>query len=89
MKPTSPKMIFKSFSLYVSDHLSSFLINLSTSKFNWNKTDKTPTFNVIPPQCNYFEHVGGYQDISGRYNGQIIGEYNFRVEEERNIWRFQ
>ena len=91
MKPTSPKMIFKSsfFLSYVFHHLSPSLIKLSTETFTWNKTDKTPTFTGIPPPCTYFDYFGGNQDISGCYYRWSIGEYNCRVEEERNILRFQ
>ena len=51
MKPTSPKMIFKSpfFSSAVFFHLSPSLINLLIEKNPWNKTDKTPTFTGITP----------------------------------------
>ena len=51
MKPTSPKIISESasFSSAVFAHLYPSLINLSTEKFPWNKTDKTPTFTGITP----------------------------------------
>ena len=67
MKRYSPKMIFKSHFFFIFfAHLSPSLMNTSTAKFTWNEQDKTPNFNDITP-CNYFEHVGGYQDISGQY----------------------
>ena len=56
-----------SFSSYCFGHLSPSLIKISTEKNPWNKTDKTPIFTRITPQCNYFDHVGDYQDIPGRY----------------------
>ena len=51
MKPTFPKMVFKSIFLNsaVFVHLSPSLVNISTKKVPWNKTDKTPTFNGITP----------------------------------------
>ena len=51
MKPTFPKIIFKRsfFSSDVFAHLYPSLVKLSTEIFNWNKTDKTPTFNGNPP----------------------------------------
>ena len=50
MKPTTPKIILKIFfSSAVFDHLSPSLINISTEKITWNKTDKTPTFTGITP----------------------------------------
>ena len=51
MEPTSPKMIFKSTlpPSSVFAHLSPSLVNISTEKISWNKTDKTPTFNGITP----------------------------------------
>ena len=70
MKRTFPKMISKSsFLSAVFYHFSPTLIKLSTARFLWDITDKTFTFTAIPPPYNYFDRVGGYQDISGRYGG--------------------
>ena len=44
----------KSFFFIFFYHLSPSLINISTAKFPWNKTDKTPTFNGIPPHVTIF-----------------------------------
>ena len=51
MKPTSSKIISESpsFSSAVFAHLYPSLINFSTEKFLWNKTDKTPTLTGITP----------------------------------------
>ena len=77
------------FSSSVLAHLYASLIKISAANVSLNKIDKTNTFNDNTPLCSYFDHVGGTQNISGRYYRGVIREYCCRFEEERNIGRFQ
>ena len=76
MKPTSPKIIFKRLYSDVLDHISPYLIKLSTSKFPWNKTDNTPTFTGIPPHVTILtilEAIRISQDVMvDEVSGNII-----------------
>ena len=66
-----PKMIFKGpFFFIFFCHFFSDLIMLSTAKVFFEKRKKYKTrhpLSLVSPPCNYFDHVGGYQDISGKY----------------------
>ena len=77
MKPTYQKLIFKiPFFSAVFDHLSTYLVNISTAEFPWNKTDKTPTFTGIPPHVNIstmLEAIRTSQDgMQMKYQGILL-----------------
>ena len=84
MEPNSPKMIFKNhlFSSSFFGHLYSSLINISTEKFPWNKTDKTPDFNGIFLNLiilTMLEAIRTYQDgMKDEVLGNIIAELRKR-----------
>ena len=77
MKPTSPKMIFKSpfFSSSLFVHLYPSLIKLSTETFPWNKTDKIPNFTGIPSHVTIFTML---EAMSDEVSGNIVPELRKR-----------
>ena len=82
MKPTSPNIIFKRHYCRFFDHLYPYLIKLPTEKFPQNKTDKTPTFNGIPPHVTILtmlEAIRISQDgMVDEVSGNIIAELRNR-----------
>ena len=75
--------IQKTFFSAIFDHLSNYLIKLSTEKFTSNKTDKTPTSTGIPPHVTILtmlEAIRISQDvILDEVSGNIISELRKRV----------
>ena len=84
MKPTSPKMIFKSPFPHSSffAHLYPSLIKIPTKTFPWNKTNKTPTFTGIPPYVTILtmlEAIRTPQDrVADEESGNIVVELRNR-----------
>ena len=84
MKPTLPKMIFKSpfYSSIFSNHLYPSLIKIPTATFPRNKTDKTPTFTGIPPPVTILtmlEAIRTSQDVmTDEVQGNIVAELSKR-----------
>ena len=77
-------MTFKSPFSYsdISVHLYPSLIKLSTAKFNWYKTDKTPTLTGIPPHVTILtilEAIRTSQDgMEDEVSGNIFAELRKR-----------
>ena len=85
MRPTSPRMIFKSnfFSSAVFCHFSSPLIKFSSEKSPWDKVDKTPTFTGTPPPdvtiLTMLEAIRTSQDVMGdNVSVNIVAEWRKR-----------
>ena len=68
--------------LSVFSHLSPSLINLSTAKFPWNKTDNTPNLTGIPPHVTILtmlEAIRKSQDgMAYDLSGNIVAELRKR-----------
>ena len=84
MKPTSPKMSFKIhfLSSAVLAHRFPSLIKISTEKFPWNKTYKTPTFTGITPNVTILtmlKAIRKYQDgMADEVSGNIVADLSKR-----------
>ena len=86
MKPTSPKMIFKSSLFYsaVFAHLSPYFFKLLTEKARWNKTYKAPTFTGVTPHVTILtilEAIRTSQDgMVDEVSGNILSELRNRLK---------